>query len=319
MKNPARFALIFFLLLFPLLAGAHCQYNEGAAGPVRYADLSLVPVPDGAKVDRLIAVNTGFGRVEESHFAADGDPHKTMVVPMPVYLIERQGKYLLVDTGLAGALATDPSRYLGRAAACLARNELKRLVMRPGWDVPAQVLQLNIDPGKITDVVITHSHFDHTGANRAFLHATFHLTPDELRAGRSGGMLGGYISDDFPGAMTIAKLDFAGTKPLLAFEGSVDLYGDGSVYLLPLPGHSPGAVGVLVRTQHGLVLLVGDAAYTLHNIEKPVLMGVYIDADICWDTLCRLKRLSVADPEVLIWPSHDSQVFEEQPTAPDAL
>ena len=286
---------------------------------MRYGDLAVVPVPDGAQVTRLTSLLAGWARMDEAHLYAGGDSRKTATVPLPAYLIERQGKYLLVDTGLAPALTTDPALYLGKCAAYLARDELKRLNLRPGWDVPARVAAMGIDPAKVTDVVITHAHFDHTGANRAFLSATFHLTDAELHAGRHGGMLGGYMSDDFPAAMKIQKVDFAGTKPLLTFPGSVDLYGDGSIYLVPLPGHSPGQVGVLARTPHGLVLLVGDAAYTLRNIEQPVLMGVYDDRDATWDTLCRLRRLVQANPDVLIWPSHDPQVFREQPTAPDSL
>ncbi len=319
MRLPLRCTAILVAVLTVATLAGGCRTSAGPTMPVKYADLPLVPVPDGAPVTGLTVLLTAFGRVEESHTYINGDAHKTEVIPLPAFLIQRGDKYLLVDTGNAPALATDPALYLGRCNAWLARNELKRLIQRPGWDVPARIQAMGIDPAKITDVVITHAHFDHTGANRAFLPATFHLTGETLHAGRHGGLLGGYIAADFPDEMKVQKVDFAGSKPLLSFAGSLDLFGDGSVYVVPEPGHSPGHVGVLVRTGHGLVLLAGDGAYVLGNIERPELIGYFDDREATWDTLCRLKRLMTANPDILIWPSHDPAVFGEQPSAPQTL
>lgn len=303
-----------------VLAGCHFAPPMTAdIADVLYQDLALAPLAEGAQVDRVIPLLTAWSISDEAHFVLGGDPDKQVIIPIMAFLVERGDRYLLVDTGMAPSLATDPSHYVGRYAAKLIRRRLDKMVMQPGWDVPGRIKKLGIDPQQVTDVVLTHAHFDHTGANRAFLHADFHLTAEIEQVGRHGSMLRGYMNADFPDEMKVERVDYSDTKPVLTFAGSHDLFGDGSVVLVPLPGHSPGSQGLLVRTQKQLVLLAGDAAYLRRNYEEPVMLGYYDDAEATWDTLCRLKRLSEEMPQILIWPSHDPEVYRRQPTAPEAL
>ena len=61
----------------------------------------------------------------------------------------------------------------------------------------------------------------------------------------------------------------------------LDLFGDGSVYLVYTPGHSEGHVSVLARTDSGWVLLAGDVGYASRSWEEHVLPGVTTsDADM---------------------------------------
>ncbi|MGW6699026.1 MBL fold metallo-hydrolase [Nocardia sp. NPDC055049] len=96
--------------------------------------------------------------------------------------------------------------------------------------------------------------------------------------------------------------------PVLTFAHSHDLFGDGAVVLVDLSGHTPGSIGVLLRTEHGPVLLAGDAIW--HNLQTEELRqksgypGMLADNNRTetWRTVHRLHAIRGA---VRIIPSHD--------------
>ncbi|MFI6223524.1 MBL fold metallo-hydrolase [Nocardia salmonicida] len=98
--------------------------------------------------------------------------------------------------------------------------------------------------------------------------------------------------------------------PVLTFSRSHDLFGDGAVVLVDLSGHTPGSVGLLLRTERGPVLLAGDAIW--HNLQVEELRqksgypGMLADNDRTetWRTVHRLHAIRGA---VRIIPSHDHQ------------
>jgi len=96
--------------------------------------------------------------------------------------------------------------------------------------------------------------------------------------------------------------------PVLTFERSHDLFGDGAVILVELAGHTPGSVGVLLRTAAGPVLLCGDAAWHHRQVEmlrqKTAYPGGLADEDRD-QTFRVLHRLHAVRDRVRIVPTHD--------------
>lgn len=97
--------------------------------------------------------------------------------------------------------------------------------------------------------------------------------------------------------------------PVLTFARSHDLFGDGSVLLVDLAGHTPGSVGVLLAVDDGTrVLLAGDAVWSTLQVallrEKAPLPGELfdVDRDVAFETIHRLHALP-ADIELI--PGHD--------------
>ncbi|MGW4366349.1 MBL fold metallo-hydrolase [Nocardia takedensis] len=104
--------------------------------------------------------------------------------------------------------------------------------------------------------------------------------------------------------------------PVLTFTRSHDLFGDGSVVLVDLAGHTPGSVGVLAHTEHGWVLLAGDAAW--HHVQidkvrqKSSFPGDLVDVDRDL-TFLTLHRLHLARHTVRIVATHDHDAIRALP------
>ena len=112
--------------------------------------------------------------------------------------------------------------------------------------------------------------------------------------------------------------------PFLGFERSLDLYGDGSVVLVGMPGHTPGSVGLYLRNASGReFLFCGDIvwnAQALANAAPKMRMARRMadaDAEATQTQIDRLHRLQQERPEITIVPAHDAQVQSTLAYFPD--
>ncbi|PZW36503.1 glyoxylase-like metal-dependent hydrolase (beta-lactamase superfamily II) [Thermosporothrix hazakensis] len=105
---------------------------------------------------------------------------------------------------------------------------------------------------------------------------------------------------------------------IAGFSAAQDLFGDGSLLLISLPGHTPGNTGLLIQRSNGSPLfLVGDAGHIVENILGPTplhpLFGsmVTTDKEQALDTLKRLYLFANAHPEIPLICMHDAQLQEK--------
>ena len=160
-----------------------------------------------------------------------------------------------------------------------------------------QLLDRGVDPDTVEIVLMTHLHLDHTSGMKGLKHARFWISQREWRAAHGRlAITTGVVPQHLPPEDRVELV-----------EGEVDVLGDGSVRLLPTPGHTPGHMSVLVRTARGEVLLAGDAAYTLRNVRNQALPLINASADRYRASLARLKAF--ADAGVPVVPSHDPGAY----------
>jgi glyoxylase-like metal-dependent hydrolase (beta-lactamase superfamily II) len=97
------------------------------------------------------------------------------------------------------------------------------------------------------------------------------------------------------------------------FAGVVDIFGDGSVWALSVPGHTPGSTAYLVRTPGGPKLLVGDASHTswgwIHGVEPGTFSA---DRPRSAESLATLRDLVRDHPAIEVYLGH--QQLDAQPT-----
>jgi N-acyl homoserine lactone hydrolase len=102
------------------------------------------------------------------------------------------------------------------------------------------------------------------------------------------------------------------------FRASHDLFGDGSIVLVPLPGHTAGNTGMFINRSNGpRLLLLGDAAWVAANFQRPATMHPLIWNNVTSDdatarqTLIHLHHFALAHPEIALVAMHDAAAQEQ--------
>lgn len=128
-----------------------------------------------------------------------------------------------------------------------------------------------------------------------------------------------FIPDLLPGDFS------ARARFLTSFEGpslpalgpTNDLFGDGSLLLLRLPGHACGQLGLLAHTERGRILFTADGCWQRRSIREcrppSRLTHLFIDdSRAARSTMCRLHDFARAWPDVVIVPSHCPEAFAQE-------
>ncbi|MGW6695788.1 MBL fold metallo-hydrolase [Rhodococcus sp. NPDC054953] len=219
---------------------------------------------------------------------------------LTAFVVEHPDATFIVDPGLCRNPET-------RALHELPGGPL-RMAMRPTSRAIATADALRIEPYTLDFALPTHAHWDHVSGLLDMPGLPVHLRESE-RAWIMDGAIAphGGVRDSLSAPRTIVTYDLDG-PPISTFTASHDVFGDGSVVLVELAGHTPGSVGVLARTTRGWVLLAGDAAWHYEQVDrlrqKTGFPGRFADndRDAAFSTL---HRLHVARHRVRVIPTHD--------------
>jgi N-acyl homoserine lactone hydrolase len=222
-----------------LVAALIATVAAPAAGPAAAGDRPVVEI---TRLDCGSAMVKDFNAFFSDTLEYPAGPRR---ITDSCYLVRDGARTLLWDTGFSAALKGKPMD-MGALVASLDKT------------IPEQLATLGLKPADINIVGISHMHGDHTGQ-----------------------------AADFPGAkLVIGKADFQGTKGAkdpfgpwrgananvqLEHGGDIDVFGDGEVIALNMPGHTPDHMALLVKLASGNVLLSGDL---YHATEARTLKGV---------------------------------------------
>jgi glyoxylase-like metal-dependent hydrolase (beta-lactamase superfamily II) len=222
--------------------------------------------------------------------------------PLPIYAfaIEHPEGVIVVDTGEC-ARASQPG-YFPRWHPVF-RFAVREFV-EPEQEIGPQLKQLGIERGDVRLVVMTHLHTDHAGG----LH---HFPDTEIVAARAEityatglqGQLRGYPNTRWPAWFDPTPVDLE-PKPFGGFPQSLRITKAGDVTLVPVPGHSPGQLGVLVEDGDHTVFLAGDSSYTQELMLRGTVDGVGPDEAAERLTHQRIRAYVAAHPTVYL-VAHD--------------
>jgi N-acyl homoserine lactone hydrolase len=177
--------------------------------------------------------------------------------------------------------------------------------------------QLGLNPGDLDFVLLSHLHWDHVAGIPDIPGVPLRVSRTEYEAGqrRLFKLHNGLV----PALMEGSKPDLfeCDGPPYAGFRGSHDLLGDGSLVLVPLPGHTAGQVGMFINRSNGARLfLIGDAVHISDQYLRPALPHPLLWSMITSDdkaarqTIADLHRFSRQHPEIPLIAMHDAQMQE---------
>ena len=212
------------------------------------------------------------------------------------FLIRHPKGVLLWDSGFTKALVGAKD---GPAGVVVSQSITDRLS------------QAGIQPTSVTHVGISHYHPDHTGGAAEFSNAELLIGAGDWNALQA-------MKPDNPQAQMLTHW-LSGKGRVRPVKGDLDVFGDGSVTMLAMPGHTPGHSALLVRLpKTGAVLISGDQ---YHFRENRAVRGVPIPNTSRAETLASHDRFEeiAKNLNARVVIQHDSRDLAELPVFPAAL
>ncbi len=253
-------------------------------------------------------LDTGHCSTRASLIAA-GTGWATVACAAPAFLIRHpQHGPLLFDTGygphLREAFAHFPERLYHYATPTTF-----------GTPAVAHLQQAGIAAGSVGTVIVSHLHADHCAGLRDFPAARFVISAAALAlqqqmrgfAAVRRGIVPALFPDDFAERAQVVHTFTDAALPHLG--PTHDLFGDGSVRLVPLPGHARGQLGALLHTADGDLLLCADGAWSTRAWREQrtphwLTFAMQDDLAALRTTLRALREFAAARPDVRILPTH---------------
>jgi len=215
------------------------------------------------------------------------------------YLIAHGRDYMLWDTGLPAKLLKAPLSAGAPMAPTLDRT------------LPDQLQAIGVKPAEIAIVGISHYHFDHLGQAAGFPLAKLMIGKADLDAMKTEPAPFGAEPD-------LVAPWLKGQSPLEPVSGDKDIYGDGSVIMLAMPGHTPGSYALLVRlARMGPVLLSGDVVHFEEQLATDNVPPFNTDRAQSLASMDRLKHIVKTLKAVLV-VQHDAADIKKLPAFPQS-
>lgn len=215
------------------------------------------------------------------------DSQRKIDIAMMVWLLRGGGRNILVDTGF------------------YRPQFFKSLTVRDFVRPDEAVARAGVKPEEITDVILSHMHWDHADGADLFSKARFWIQKDEYRyytmeAWQPGGKHGGIDPDDI---QMLVRFNTSGRLQLVDGEQEI------------LPGirvytggrHTYASQYVSVPTRSGTIVLASDNMYLYENMEKHAPIAQTFDAASNLKAQDRMKEIA-ADPKRVV-PGHDPAVM----------
>lgn len=223
-----------------------------------FAALFLAPVPPAPPAEvELWRMDCGAINGADFSWFSDTNRYDGQKRDLVVscYLIRHGDQYLLWDAGFGG----------------------KALGDRPA--LVAQLASIGVKPEQVRFLGISHRHSDHTGQAASFPGATLLIGAEDFDALKES-------KDPGDRAGLLPWLD--GGAKAERVNGDRDIFGDGSVMMLDMPGHTAGHHSLLVRLKgKGPVLLSGDLFHSRESFENDQIPKFNVDRA---DTLASIGR-----------------------------
>lgn len=214
------------------------------------------------------------------------------------YIIEHPKGRLLWDAGLAEGLVGQEPFTTPNGAFTVSRKD----------SVVSQLAQLNLTPKDFDFIAVSHTHFDHTGSASKFANAIWlvqeaeydFITSEEQKKG-----------DNYPAIAPLTKVE--------KLNGDFDVFGDGTVMIKSMPGHTPGHQVLFLKLENaGNVLLTGDLYHFEENRENKGVPSFNFDVDMTLKSMEKFEAFA-KENNAEVYIQHSVKDFNRLPKYPAYL
>ncbi|KAK4230304.1 Metallo-hydrolase/oxidoreductase [Podospora fimiseda] len=243
------------------------------------------------------ALSAGHFSLPENQFVHPATPGQQKTVPSLCFLIQHPNSHINIVFDLG--LRRDTDRY----PQPIRQHITTRQPLTTDPDVVKSLAKGGLTPSNIDYVIYSHVHWDHVGEPRDFPTSTFvvgHGSLDLLseKSSKSRGSHSHFESDLLDRSRTIELSDPSEQpessdtnpgitsfcrewQPLPAFDlpQTLGIFGDGTLYIVNSPGHLPGHINLLCRTEDGWLYLAGDTCHDRRILSGEKEIGEWKDSE----------------------------------------
>jgi glyoxylase-like metal-dependent hydrolase (beta-lactamase superfamily II) len=230
-------------------------------------------------------------------------------LPVSVYLIEHPKGLILVDTGWHRDMSPegvyDKSAQIKSLGSRVLYN-VNQGQIPLGEAVDEQLEAMGIKPADLDYVLLTHLDCDHANGLRAVKDAKHIIVAqEELDCARKNGFIR-YKKKWWEG-VDLQTIVWNGTEG--PAQKSFDLFGDGSIKMINIPGHCDGLCAVKITREDGkYVLLFSDGGYATKSWKEMITSGVSLDKEMQRKSLQWIREQSMDANCIESLATHDTDI-----------
>lgn len=238
---------------------------------------------------KMHVLSGGRLRVRKTMYDANAARGETMDVPVLSMLLRHGQGNVLFDSGCHPDVAEHAQARWG------GLTKIMTPIMSPGDNVVAALAGIGLGCDDVDVVVCSHLHVDHCGCTTFFPRATVIIHAKEVAAARAPDAV----------AMGYLAAEWERPTPPETIDGERDLFGDGRIVLIPLPGHTPGTTGALVALdKSGTFLLASDTVSLRATLDSGIIPRNTWNTDALVRSLAEVRRIAARGATVIC--GHDA-------------
>lgn len=249
---------------------------------------------------KLYALDGGKVQANKLEIFSQGDMYQgqSKIFADPFYIIEHKNGRLLWDAGLSENLIGQPPFTTANGAFTVSRKD----------SAVMQLKALNLTPKDFDFIALSHTHFDHTGSASEFADATWLVQEPEYHFITSREEKKG---DNYA---AIAQL-----KNVRQLNGDHDVFGDGTVIIKSMPGHTAGHQVLFLKLKNaGNLLLTGDLYHFQENRDNRGVPSFNFDVNETLDSMLKFETYAKAK-KADVYIQHSVEDFNRLPKYPKYL